>query len=247
MNSELTQQYENFVLELHKNMSTESNTTPQRQNRPSKSTIFEFDPLFNPPQENAQNITVNILDEMFQLDLYGTNANIQPNYDQLSISEESDIAGEEFLNPPTPPLRTDSLADEPTISTLQIENKKTTWYADDVQETNNKRSSNIFTKINDVLKRVPESARNIKAGLQKDKFLDRPSLNSRATYQHRGILFRISSKSVEDLFGEFHFRWLVLSNGVLTFYADNACENTKEIIPLDTIISVQFAGDKKYK
>lgn len=215
----------------------------QRLERASKSTIFEFDPLFNTQTNSTlqNNNETHLLNEMFQLDLYGTNANFQPNYDTLSISGESEI-GEEILNPPTPPQRSDSLLEEAPIDS----SKKTIWYSDENPETK-QRTSNFFSKLNDVLKRVPESARNIRAGLQKDKFLDRPSLNSRAIYQHRGILFRISSKSVEDLFGEFHFRWLVLSNGSMTFYADNACENPKELIPLDTIISVQFASDKKYK
>lgn len=67
-----------------------SNNTelPIRQERPSKSTIFEFDPLLNTESASApQNSNeTSILNDMFQLDLYGTSANFQPNYDTLSIS-----------------------------------------------------------------------------------------------------------------------------------------------------------------
>lgn len=239
--SELTLRYENYILELHKKYEI-----PQRPERPSKSTILEFDPLFDSsPSSSVQTSTeTQILNDMFQLDLYGTNSNFEANYDALSISEESE-AGEEFLNPPTPPQRTDSLAEEGTSTSDS--NKKPTWYTENENPESKPRSSTFFSKLNDMLKKVPESARHITVGLQKDKFLDRPSLNSRALYQHKGILFRISSKSVEDLFGEFHFRWLVLSGGAMVFYADNACENSKEQIPLETILSVQYAADKKYK
>lgn len=195
----------------------------------------------------ALNPETKMLDEIFQQDLYGTN-NIPPNYDQCSISGDSET-GEEFLNPPTPPQRSDSLMEEvPNTS-----NKRTIWHTEtknEVPEQETKKH-NFISKITDgmekVLKRVPEYSKGIRAGLHKDKFIDRPALNARAIYQHKGILFRVSSKSVEDLFGEFHFRWLVLANGQMTFYADNACENPKEHIPLETVLSIQFAPEKKYK
>lgn len=242
----MSQLYENYIIELHKKYETPQKAAPDavhKLERPSRSTILEFDPLFNASSSQTVLDTndAHMLNEMFQVDLYGTNTNFQPNYDELSLSGESETA-EDFLNPPTPPQRSDSLLDEVTAETT----KKTTWYAEENVEVKH-RASSFFSKLNDVLKKVPESARNIRAGLQKDKFLDRPSLNSRTMYQHKGILFRVSSKSVEDLFGEFHFRWLVLSGGTMTFYADNACENAKEFISLDTIISVQFASNKKYK
>lgn len=251
VNSELSLLYENYLTNLHQNnefQSDETNESTQRRPRPSKSTIFEFDPLLNPQPSTSVHIPEkNALDDLLELDLYGNNLNIQLNYDQYSISEDSE--NDECLNPPTPPERVDSLEDENSSENVNKPSSSTTsWYTNDGDiSVDTKKTGGWMTKLNDVLKKVPESARNIRVGLQKDKFLDRPSLNSRVVHHNKGILFRISSKSVEDLFGEFHYRWAVLSSTHLIFYADNNCENPKESIPLDTILSVQLAPEKKYK
>lgn len=247
LNSELSALYENHILELRRrNETISANDAPQRPPRPSKSTLFEFDPLTNlqPSTSSQNNPEIKMLDDIFIVDLYGVNQNFKPNYDQCSISGDSE-SGEDFLNPPTPPQRFDSLADDSNFATNDMSKKNQNL--NDIDSNNESKKSGWKTRLNDVWKRVPESAKNIRVGLQKDKFLDRPSLNPRAILQQKGILFRISSKSVEDLFGEFHYRWAVLSTGGLIFYADNACENPKETIPLDTILSIQFAPEKKYK
>lgn len=195
-----------------------------------------------PGTSNVQNISeTKLLNDLFEKGLYGGCFSVEN--DDFSISEESE---EEYLNPPTPPQRFDSLAEEVSLSNVENPGKQSNsnWFANGAENTGDVKKSNWKAKLNDVLKKVPESARNIRAGLQREKFLARPSLNSRTNFDYRGILFRISSKSVEDLFGEVHYRWLTITSNGLSFYTDNTCDNLKENIPLDSILSLQFSQEK---
>ncbi|GLV33934.1 Rho GTPase activating protein at 15B [Carabus blaptoides fortunei] len=243
--SELNLCYENYILELRKKNETVSKAVvaPRTPPRPTKSTILEFDPLVQKPA-HANNDLV-LLEQLLESDLYGNITGVDPNYDQWSITSE--LEGDEYINPPTPPKRFDSLGEEVKTQPQTVEDKsKTNWFTfDKPMAAVETKKSGWMKQLNDVLKKVPESARNIR-GLYKDKCLDRPILNYRAIANHKGMLFKISRKSVEDLFGEYTFRWCVLANGILTFYTDNTCDCVKEHFSLESILSVQ-ALEKKLK
>lgn len=245
--SELNLCYENYILELRKKYETDNKAAaPPTPPRPSKSTILEFDPLVKKPGSvpHTNNNDLVLLEQLLESDLYGNITGVDPNYDQWSITSE--LEGDEYINPPTPPKRFDSLGEEARTQPVVDDKSKTNWFTSDkptpVVES---KKSGWMKQLNDVLKKVPESARNIR-GLYKDKCLDRPILNYRAISNHKGMLFKISRKSVEDLFGEYNFRWCVLASGILTFYTDNTCENVKEHYSLESILSVQ-ALEKKLK
>lgn len=249
--SELNSCYENFILELRKQNEAKEDKPPALPCRPSKSTIFEFDPLMNQPNNNANNNDMAFLVQMLQSGLNGNGIDSEINYDQLSLSSEQDT--DEYMIPPTPPKRFDSLGEDFLKSSSSEDKSKTNWFTTPpnvnvVPEKPQPENKKVgwMKQLNDVLKKVPESARNIRAGLQKDKALERPMLSNITMASHKGMLFRVSRKSVEDLFGEFSFRWGVLANSAMTMYADNACDNIKEQFNLESILSVQVM-EKKLK
>lgn len=253
--SELNSCYENFIIELRKQNEAKEDRPPTLPSRPSKSTILEFDPLINQNSQNQPNNNTNndmaFLVQILQSGLNGNGIDSEINYDQLSLSSEQDM--DEYLTPPTPPKRFDSLGEEFPKSSSSEDKSKTNWFTTPtnvnvVREKPQLENKKVgwMKQLNDVLKKVPESARNIRVGLQKDKTLERPMLSNITLASHKGMLFRVSRKSVEDLFGEFSFRWGVLANSAMTMYADNACDNIKEQFNLESILSVQVM-EKKLK
>lgn len=236
--------YENHVI---------TRTLPKpNAKRPSTSVILQFDPLNNNPKNSYVNVTIEdnnkkMLEELLQGDLYGDISNAGT-YDNWSSSNDSDPG--EYLNPPPPPTRFDSL---PTQELPQASEKgekpKTNWFANDNATARPSSTTSEVLKrpswlkqMNDALKKAPDVVRNIRS---KESMLLRPALGSKKVVQHKGMLYKVQSGPVEDLFGEFSGRWCVLENSNFICYSDNSCDNIKEHIPMENILSVQILLDQK--
>lgn len=233
--------YENHVLE---------------KKRPATSLLLQFDPL-NSNANSYENVLLEddkkLLEELLQGELYGNLSNTGT-YDNWSLSNDSEPG--EFVNPPPPPTRVDSLpSDEPATPTSKEEKSQTSWFTNEntpnivsrpvstaASEASKKQS--WFKQMNEVLKKAPEVVRNFRS---KDNMLLRPSLEPKGLVQHKGMLYKVQSGPVEDLFGEFSARWCVLENWHLVCYSDNTCDSVKEHFPMESILSIQILQDQKYK
>lgn len=232
-------------------------TPPPRLKRASKrateSLILQFDPLNNNPADIKDYSNINdlkALEELLQGDLYGTSTGT---YDNWSTSNESEV--EEYINPPTPPMRFDSLPEEPKVTTpLVTEKSKSSWFTTDSTPTTtsppvvsageSKKPSWLKQHMSEVLKKAPEI---IKGSKQKDSVIGRPTLSPKGVVQQKGMLYKVTSGPVEDLFGEFSARWCILENGRFTCFSDNSSENVKENFSMDVILSIQVLLDQKFK
>ncbi|KAF5288224.1 hypothetical protein FQA39_LY03992 [Lamprigera yunnana] len=219
--------------------------TKRLSKRPSESVILQFDPLTRTGGSYSNLNDLKALEQLLQGDLYGTVSNVGT-LDNWSISTESEL--DDYLNPPTPPTRMDSLPEEtPSVS----EKTKSNWFINDNVKENSKTSNNNieskainwFKQVNEVLKKAPEI---VKGNKNKNNMLLRPMLSAKSVVQ-KGMLYKVTSGPVEDLFGEFTSRWCILENGSLTCFADASSDNIKENFPMDTILSIQALVDQKYK
>lgn len=222
--------------------------------RPATSVLLQFDPLNN-NTNSYENVLLEddkkLLEELLQGELYGNISNTGT-YDNWSLSNDSEPG--EFVNPPPPPTRVDSLpSDEPATPTTK-EKSQTSWFTSEsnpptpsrpvstVSEASKRPS--WFRQVNEVLKKAPEVVRNFRS---KDNMLLRPSLEPKGLVQHKGMLYKVQSGPVEDLFGEFSARWCVLENWHLVCYSDNTCDSVKEHFPMESVLSIQILQDQKYK
>ncbi|KAJ8957081.1 hypothetical protein NQ318_007294 [Aromia moschata] len=234
----------NSLYENHEIISQVS--TPSR---PSKSIIFQFDPLTKTSNGNnvdrifsecatGQSNDMKFLEELLQGDLYG-NISSAHTIDEWSISNESE--NEEVFNPPTPPMRVDSLPEEEQD---QCSNSKsrTNWFTNETSrqsQTENKKLS----WFKQVLEKAPEVVRGMK---NKDNMIERPPIGVKSFIQKRGMLYKVQGGPVEDLFGEYSGRWCILENSNFLCYSDNSCNNLKEHFPAQSLLSIQILQDKKY-
>lgn len=235
---------------LRTNSLYENHELPLQPSRPTQSVMLQFDPLTQ--QANAANTIstfedIKMLEDMLQGDLYN-NITDHGTYDTWSISNESEI--EEYMNPPTPPTRYDSLPEDlPNIQNKEEKSKSqfytnlttTTAATPSKSEIDTKKVS-WLKRTQDALKKAPEIVRNARS---KDNFLQRPALVPKNNIPQKGMLYKITT--VENLFGEYGARWCVLEGNNLVCYYDNTCDNTKEIFPMHTILSVQIILDHKFK
>lgn len=259
--AEITREVDNLTVSdvnanvsaLERTNSLYENYQPKKQKtpRPSESVIFQFDPLIA-NRTSYENITLDdnnrkLLDELLQGELYGTISN-SGTLDDISISNESDSG--EYLSPPPPPARVDSLPNE-EVAPVKQPATNTSWFAEvpsssrplsTVSEATKK--SNWLKQVNEALKKAPEVVKGMR---NKDVALLRPALGPKSMVQHKGMLYKVQSGPVEDLFGEFSGRWCVLENSNLVCYSDNTCDNVKEHFPTENILSVQILLDQKYR
>ena len=260
--------YENHVL----NVELRDLPTPRK---PTNTLIMQFDPMSANTKDNVETLQEGTstntshlrelmqFEQTLQQELYSNMAELTT-LDNWSISNESEI--EEYINPPTPPARFDSLPEESASPILNrkesaspIMNRKESkslWYTEDSSAegeatVSNSRDSvgsvigrNLIKQINEVFKKAPQFVKNVKT---KEIFLDRPSISSRVVNNHKGMLYKVTNGPVEDLFGEFGSRWCVLEDQAFLCHQDNTCNTVKENIPLASILSVQILQDQKYK
>ncbi|XP_017773317.1 PREDICTED: arf-GAP with Rho-GAP domain, ANK repeat and PH domain-containing protein 2 [Nicrophorus vespilloides] len=209
------------------------------------SVLMEFDPLQN--NNDAASMTgrsdLNELEKSLQGELYG-NISI----DNISLFDEASDE-ETYINPPPPPppIRFDSLSEE---SQSNNENSRTNWFidGDHVETTKSEgRAHAWLNKAQNLLKKAPEIVELVKGFKNKDNVIQRPTLSPRGIIQQKGMLYKITSGPVEDLFGEFSSRWCVLQSGTFIAYSDTMSDNIKENIPMDSIISIQILQEQKHK
>lgn len=185
-----------------------------------------------------------LLEELLQGDLYG-NISEAHTLDEWSISNESET---EEINPPTPPIRVDSLPeDEPESSTGLKKNSsfksKTNWFTTDpssAQTLGENKKTNWFKHV---LEKAPDVMRGMK---NRDSVVERASLDAKIFIQKRGMLYKVQNGPVEDLFGEYSGRWCVLEKGNFICYSDNTCQHLKEHFSSQNILSIQILQDQKY-
>lgn len=225
----------------------------QSSTRPSASVILQFDPLNDTPTNSYINVSIDdnnkkMLEELLQGDLYGDVTNTGT-YDNWSLSNDSDSG--EYLNPPPPPTRFDSLPAEevPHTSTAKEDKPKSHWFTNDATSSKSNSTGTEFIKrpswikqMNGVLRKAPDVVKSIR---NKESMLLRPALGAKKIVQHKGMLYKVQSGPVEDLFGEFSGRWCVLENSNLICYSDNSCDGIKEHIPMESILSIQILLDQK--
>lgn len=232
--------YENWTLP-NKSSNNNENTNP----RPSKSTIYEFDPLntsAGPPKFEGVSNELLLLESFLIGDTYGT----------IVANDSSDDNFEDFhdidyFNPPTPPERSDSLLDEANEkkSATVDKERQSNWFVTDtdtqlIPEEEVKPSNSVMQKFSHMLKLDRTLSKTSKTTPAKVEVVDRPPINQMPISYFSGTLTRIVSGIVEDLFKNSQTRYCVLSDQKLMCYTDPTNSVLKEAYMLDSVYSVQL-------
>ena len=248
--------YENWTLPFQSTSNNTARSIPPKevaplhadQPRPSKSTIYEFDPLQtskSPKKYDGVSNELLLLESFLIGDTYGTIVASDSTDDSFEFYES------EYFNPPTPPERTDSLFNEtkPTTKLNVVDkDRNSNWFvtADaeiksvtSVTEDDNKSTNSVMQKFSHMLK-FEKLNRTSKVVTQKVDCVERPPVNSLPVPYFSGILTRIVSGVVEDLFKNSQTRYCVLSDQKLMCYSDPTNSVLKEAYTLDNIYSVQI-------
>jgi Arf-GAP/Rho-GAP domain/ANK repeat/PH domain-containing protein 1 len=230
---------------------------PRQEPEPKcrESVILQFDPLSRtqPPKEEEPPPTsclakedIKLLEEFLQGDLYG-NLSITKTLDDWSISNDSDP--EDFITPPAPPVRFDSLPEEeqqpPQISPR--EKSRSHWFTsnESVKETASETKKTGWLKqLKGALEKAPEVVKGVR---NRDSVVQRPELEVKSFVHKKGMLYKVQGGPVEDLFGEYSGRWCVLQNSNFICYADSTSESIKEHFPAESVLSIQILQDPKFK
>lgn len=203
---------------------------------------------------------IKMLEELLQGDLYGNISSVLT-LDDWSISNDSEIM-DDFINPPSPPVRFDSLPEEElTLTTSQPttprEKSRTSWFTATTTSiaavTSSKSNSNVdgtrkltswIQQVKDVLEKTPDVVRGVR---NRDTTVQRPELSYMNFVHKKGMLYKVQSGPVEDLFGEYSGRWCILEKLTFICYSDNSCDTVKENFPAASILSIQILQDSKFK
>ncbi|XP_049885217.1 arf-GAP with Rho-GAP domain, ANK repeat and PH domain-containing protein 2 isoform X2 [Pectinophora gossypiella] len=239
---------------MRQNSLYENWTLPQQPKmesgrRPSKSTIFEFDPLNASTATNRYEGMSNelLLLESFLIgDTYGTIVTTDSGEDCFEDFGESD-----YFNPPTPPERTDSLLTEDAESkpqTLPVDkDRNSNWFITEtdvkpVTEDETKSGNSVMQRFSHMLKLDNVLNKSFKQNTQPQKVeqVERPPVNRLPVPYFSGTLTRIVSGVVEDLFKNSQTRYCVLSDQKLMCYSDPTNSVLKEAYTLDSIYSLQI-------
>ncbi|KAL0902177.1 hypothetical protein ABMA27_000113 [Loxostege sticticalis] len=236
--------YENWTLPFSKPSPPSEPSTPVDIGRPSKSTIYEFDPLntSSTAQRYAGVSNELILLESFLIgDTYGSIINSD------TVDDGYDYRDSEYFNPPTPPERSDSLLTSeitPTVSTTKDKDNNSNWFDDesDTKSTTDevKTSNSMMQKFSHMLKLDNVLHKSTKPVPQKVDVVERPPLNTMTVPYFCGTLTRIVSAMGEDLFKNSQSRYCVLSDQKLICYSDPTNAILKEAYTLDSVYSLQI-------
>ncbi|XP_068632320.1 arf-GAP with Rho-GAP domain, ANK repeat and PH domain-containing protein 2 isoform X2 [Battus philenor] len=233
--------YENWLLPSQKNMSENVN-----MERPSKSTILEFDPLNTAkamPKYDGVSNELLLLESFLIGDTYGTIVSTESN------EETYDMMENDYFNPPTPPERSDSLFPEDSPGTsastsLQKEpekDKNSNWFIGSTTEnkqTEEAKSNSVMQKFSHMLKL--DSRKTSKQPVQKVAVVERPEMaNSQAPY-YSGILIKTVPRVVEDLFKNSQSLYCTLADQKLLCYADSTKSILKGAYTLNHVNSLQI-------
>lgn len=190
---------------------------------------------------------IRILEDFFQGDLYG---NLNPIRSQEEYSTSNDSEIEEFISPPTPPARFDSLPedDQPPPPYRPKEKPRSQWFTDNEPSiqppVETKKPIGWFKQIKGALEKAPDVVRGVR---NRDAVVQRPELELKSFVHKKGMLYKVQSGPVEDLFGEYSGRWCVLQHTNFICYADSSCDSIKEHFPAESILSIQILQDPKFK
>ncbi|XP_026747515.1 arf-GAP with Rho-GAP domain, ANK repeat and PH domain-containing protein 2 [Trichoplusia ni] len=238
--------YENWVLPTQASASTtptspttDAESFDEEPQKPRQSTLYEFDPLQSRSStkkfEGMSNELL-LLESFLIGDTYGTIV-ASDNTDDTFEFYESD-----YFNPPTPPERSDSLFNEPKPSIID-KDSSSHWFVDgdtkSVTEEDTKSTNTVMRKFSHMLK-FEKLNKTVKPAVQKVDCVERPPVNSMLVPYFSGLLTRIVSGVVEDLFKNSQTRYCVLSDQKLMCYSDPTNSVLKEAYTLDSIYSVQI-------
>ncbi|XP_047524117.1 arf-GAP with Rho-GAP domain, ANK repeat and PH domain-containing protein 2 [Pieris napi] len=235
--------YENWTLQLSPKPNVES------IDRPSKSTIYEFDPLnftAQPKKYDGVSNELLLLESFLIGDTYGTIVS-----NDVGVDDTFDFVESDYFNPPTPPERFDSLAvgeiaEKPTLSP-SVKDNNSNWYvgkdcssADVVEET--KTGSSVMQRFSNMLKFDNVLNKGLKQPSVKVEKVERPAINHLLVPYYSGTLNKVISGTVEDLFknSQSCSRYCILSDHKLMCYSDPSNSIVKEVYTLDSINSVQI-------
>ncbi|XP_045784309.1 arf-GAP with Rho-GAP domain, ANK repeat and PH domain-containing protein 1 [Maniola jurtina] len=247
--------YENWTLP-HSSPSSPNINTDMKP-RPSKSTIYEFDPLNNnvssvKKYEGVSNELI-LLESFLIGDTYGTIISSADN----GSDDTYDFTETEYFNPPTPPERFDSLCPDTTTKSTsavtnakeisdksEINQEKVSWYVNDdaasVSSEQNKIQSSMMQKFSNILKLDTVRVRSTKQIVKKLEVVERPPINKLPVSYFSGMLNKVVTGIVEDLFKNSQSRYCVLSDQKLICYSDPTNLILKEAYMLENIHSVQI-------
>ncbi|KAJ0184039.1 hypothetical protein K1T71_000462 [Dendrolimus kikuchii] len=234
--------YENWTLPFSSSNSNSLSSSTVEIPRPSKSTIYEFDPL-NETKTSLKYQGVSnelLLLESFLIgDTYGTIVSNDSHEDNFDFNES------EYFNPPTPPERFDSLLNvaKPPASE---KDGNSNWFVSGgndsklVTEDDMKQSNSVIQKFSRKLKLDNVLSKTSKQNAPKVEVVERPPINSQPVPYFYGMLTKIVSGVVEDLFKNSQTRYCVLSDQKLMCYSDATNSVLKEAYTLDNVYSLQL-------
>ncbi|XP_047040592.1 arf-GAP with Rho-GAP domain, ANK repeat and PH domain-containing protein 2 [Helicoverpa zea] len=240
--------YENWTLPFQSSTRAKTPTKEELTNnepkKASKSTIYEFDPLQSSTSTQKYDGVSNelILLESFLIgDTYGTIVASDNTDDTFEFYES------EYFNPPTPPERSDSLFNDtkPTKLTVVDKDRNSNWFVATDAETKSlaeddaKPTNSVMQKFSHMLK-FEKLNKSTKPAPQKVECVERPPVNTLPVPYFSGMLTRIVSGVVEDLFKNSQTRYCVLSDQKMMCYSDPTNSILKEAYTLDNIYSVQI-------
>ncbi|XP_038216426.1 arf-GAP with Rho-GAP domain, ANK repeat and PH domain-containing protein 2 [Zerene cesonia] len=224
--------------------------SPETIERPSKSTIYEFDPLnfsaspTNKKYEGVSNELL-LLESFLIGDTYGTIVS-----NDIANDETFDFVESDYFNPPTPPERFDSLVTgETSVKPPASTNDKDTnsnWYvgvdSTSVPETGDevKTNSSVMQRFSNMLKLDNVLNKSSKQSVSKVETVERPPINKLPVPYYSGTLNKVVSGVVEDLFKNSQSRYCVLSDQKIMCYTDPTNSIVKEVYTLDSINSIQI-------
>ncbi|XP_063633158.1 arf-GAP with Rho-GAP domain, ANK repeat and PH domain-containing protein 2 [Cydia splendana] len=236
--------YENWTLP-NSTISTHTSTNCNKTQRPSKSTIYEFDPLNTskpaPKYDGVSNELI-LLESFLIGDTYGTIVTTD------NSDETFDFRDIEYYNPPTPPERSDSLFPETEIKDEKVpmvdKDNNSNWFVSDTDSLpkageRSTSTHSVMQKFSSMLKLDNMLNKSPKAVIPKVDTIERPPVNGLPVQFFSGTLTKVVSGGVEDLFKNTQSRFCVLSEQKLLCYTDPTNSVLKESYPLDTINSLQ--------
>ncbi|XP_053623664.1 arf-GAP with Rho-GAP domain, ANK repeat and PH domain-containing protein 2 [Plodia interpunctella] len=227
--------YENWTLPCSKapKESTQEVNTEIIDERPSKSTIFEFDPLNTSSSRKYDGVSneLLLLESFLIGDTYGSIISNDGHEDHFEFMES------EHFNPPTPPERSDSLF--PDIEPVLMEpvvkdgNKP---LCNDTKKT----PKSVMHKFTQILKLDSKLNKVNKQEGVDVKTVERPPINQLQVPYYCGTLTRVGSAVGEEIFKNSQSRYCVLSEQKFMCYTDPTKSVLKEAYTLDNIHSVQL-------
>ncbi|KAI8431141.1 hypothetical protein MSG28_001186 [Choristoneura fumiferana] len=240
--------YENWILPNSNNSNSQSKTpmsTSNQSSRPSKSTIFEFDPLNSskstPKYDGVSNELI-LLESFLIGDTYGSIVTTD------TADDTFDFRDSEYFNPPTPPERSDSLFPENETKTdtpsAGDKDKNSNWFVPNESETKSEEikgtnTHSVMQKFSSMLKLDNVLHKSVKPVVSKVDAVERPAVNSLPVQFYSGTMTKVMSGGVEELFKNAQSRFCVLSDQKLMCYTDPTNSVLKESYTLDSINSLQ--------